>query len=230
MWLYFLPEYCSEWQDVLIVCFCLVCVLSVFSIAVFLAPLWSRAHFCFVSLNIALIVALTEVKPVLISFVYIVGDTGREREGERARWKGKEAAIVIVLFGSSQAPLVWEEEKDVLCFVYDRVAKAATGNLWACRQAFSGCSAASQPFRSSLLRSTTRCCRKRTSHAATIHNLLPWFSVTSDKKQQIRQINVSLNVVTEQGGNSGDSKRGLKQSNELCVIFISSLNGGDGPW
>lgn len=58
-------------------------------------------------------------------------------------WKGEEAAIVIVLFGSTRAPLVWEEEKDVLCFVYDRVAKAATGNLWACHQAFSGCSAAS---------------------------------------------------------------------------------------
>lgn len=64
---------------------------------------------------------------------------------ERVCWKGEEAAIVIVLFGSTRAPLVWEEEKDVLCFVYDRVAKAATGNLWACRQAFSGCSAASQP-------------------------------------------------------------------------------------
>lgn len=63
--------------------------------------------------------------------------------GERVCWKGEEAAIVIVLFGSTRAPLVWEEEKDVLCFVYDRVAKAATGNLWACRQAFSGCSAAS---------------------------------------------------------------------------------------
>lgn len=68
----------SEWQDVLIVCFCLVCILSVFSISVFLAPLWSRAHFCFVSLNIAFIVALTEVKPPLISFVYIVGDSERE--------------------------------------------------------------------------------------------------------------------------------------------------------
>lgn len=70
-------------------------------------------------------------------------------------WNGGEAAIVIVLFGSARAPLVWEEEKDVLCFVYDRVAKAAMGNLWACRQAFSGCSAASQPLRSSLLQSIT---------------------------------------------------------------------------
>lgn len=41
---------------------------------------------------------------------------------------------------------------------------------------------------------------------------------------------MSLNVVTEQGGNRGDSKSGLKQSSELCVIFILSLNGGDGPW
>lgn len=82
--LHFLPQSRTEWQDVLIVCFCLVCVLSVFSISVFLAPLWSRAHFCFVSLNIALIVALTEVKPLLISFVYIVGDTERERGRESA--------------------------------------------------------------------------------------------------------------------------------------------------
>ncbi len=104
---------------------------------------------------------------------------------------------MIVLFGSARAPLVWEEEKDVLCFVYDRVAKAATGNLWACRQAFSGCSAASQPLRSSLLRSITHCSRNRTNHAATIHNLLPCFLGTSDKKQQTRQSNVSLNTVTE---------------------------------
>lgn len=34
---------------------------------------------------------------------------------------------MIVLFGSARASLVWEEEKDVLCFVYDRVAKAARG-------------------------------------------------------------------------------------------------------
>lgn len=170
----FLPHPRNEWQDALIVCFCLVCVLSVFSISVFLAPLWSRAHFCFVSLNIALIVALTEVKPLLISFVYIVRDTERERgkEEKRVRWKGEEAAIVIVLFGSAQAPLVWEEEKDVLCFVYDRVAKAATGNLWACRQAFSGCSAASQPLRSSLLQSITHCSRNGTNHAAC-HNTQP---------------------------------------------------------
>ncbi|KAI4832612.1 hypothetical protein KUCAC02_015574, partial [Chaenocephalus aceratus] len=39
---------------------------------------------------------------------------------------------------SARAPLVWEEEKDVLCFVYDRVAKAATGNLWACRTSDKG--------------------------------------------------------------------------------------------
>lgn len=50
-----------------------------------------------------------------------------------------------------RAPLVWEEEKDVLCFVYDRVAEAATGNLWACRQAFSGCSTASQPLSASFV-------------------------------------------------------------------------------
>lgn len=62
--------------------FCLVCILSVFSFSVFLAPLWSRTHFCFVSLNMALIVALTEVKPPLISFVYIVGDTESERGRE----------------------------------------------------------------------------------------------------------------------------------------------------
>lgn len=43
---------------------------------------------------------------------------------------------MIVLFGSTRAPLVWEEEKDVLCCVYDKVAKAARGNLWARRQAF----------------------------------------------------------------------------------------------
>lgn len=114
------------------------------------------------------------------------------------RWKREEAAIVIVLFGSARAPLVWEEEKDVLCFVYDRVAKAATGNLWACCQAFSGCSAASQPLRSSLLQSITHCSRNRTNHAATIHNLLPCFPGTSDnKEQQTRQGNVSLNIVTE---------------------------------
>ena len=83
----------NEWQDALIVCFCLVCVLLVFSISVFLAPLWSRAHFCFVSLNIALIVALTEVKPLLISFVYIVRDTQRERGRERERERGKERAL-----------------------------------------------------------------------------------------------------------------------------------------
>lgn len=46
--------------------------------------------FVFVSLNIALIVALTEVKPLLISFVYIVED--REREGERER-VGKEKRL-----------------------------------------------------------------------------------------------------------------------------------------
>lgn len=172
------------WQDALIVCFCLVFILSVFSISVFLAPLWSRAHFCFVSLNIVLIVALTEVKPLLISFVYIVGDRERDREGERACWKGEEAAILIVLFGSTRAPLVWEEEKDVLCFVYDRVAKAATGNHWACRQAFSGCSAASQPLRSFLLRSITHCSRNRTNHGATIHNLLLCFSGTSDTEHR----------------------------------------------
>lgn len=101
--------------------------------------------FCFVSLNIVLIVILTEVKPLLISFVYIVGDRERDGEGKRARWKREEAAIVIVLFGSARAPLVREEEKDVLCFVYNRVAKAGTGNHWAWSQAFSGCSAASQP-------------------------------------------------------------------------------------
>lgn len=172
------------WQDALIVCFCLVFILSVFSISVFLAPLWSRAHFCFVSLNIVLIVALTEVKPLLISFVYIVGDRERDREGERACWKGEEAAILIVLFGSTRAPLVWEEEKDVLCFVYDRVAKAATGNHWACRQAFSGCSAASQPLRSFLLRRITHCSRNRTNHGATIHNLLLCFSGTSDTEHR----------------------------------------------
>lgn len=153
--------------------FCLVCILSVFSISVFLGPFWSRAHFCFVSLNITLIVALTEVKPLLISFVYIVGDTESEGEGERVCWKGEEATIVIVLFGSTRAPLVWEEEKDVLCFVYDRVAKAATGNLWACRQAFSDCSTASQPLRSSLLQSITHRSRDRTNHDATMYNLLP---------------------------------------------------------
>ena len=88
----FLPQSRNEWQDVLIVCFCLVCVLSGFSISVFPAPLWSRAHFCFVSLNIALIVALTEVKPLLISFVYIVDDRDRERERERERI-GKEKRL-----------------------------------------------------------------------------------------------------------------------------------------
>lgn len=91
---------------------------------------------------------------------------------------------MIVLFGSTRAPLVWEEEKDVLCFVYDRVAKAATGNLWACRQAFSDCSAASQPLRSSLLQSITHRSRNRTNHDATIHNLLPLFSGTSDREQK----------------------------------------------
>lgn len=89
---------------------------------------------------------------------------------------------MIVLFGSTRAPLVWEEEKDVLCFVYDRVAKAATGNLWACRQAFSDCSAASQPLRSSLLQSITHRSRNRTNHDATIQNLLRLFSGTSDKE------------------------------------------------
>ncbi|TMS23213.1 Nuclear factor 1 X-type [Larimichthys crocea] len=110
---------------------------------------------------------------------------------------GEEAAIVIVLFGSARAPLVWEEEKDVLCFVYDRVAKAATGNLWACRQAFSGCSAASQPLRSSLLRSITHFSRNRTK--TTLQNtqyttFASCFSGTSDKEQQTRQSNVSLNI------------------------------------
>lgn len=64
---------------------CLVGILSVSSISAFLAPLWSRAHFCFVSLNIVLIVALTEVKPQLSSFVYIVRDRGRESVLERRR-------------------------------------------------------------------------------------------------------------------------------------------------
>lgn len=94
---------------------------------------------------------------------------------------------MIVLFGSTRAPLVWEEEKDVLCFVYDRVAKAATGNLWACRQAFSDCSAASQPLRSSLLQSITHRSRNRTNHDATIQNLLRLFSGTSDKEQKKKQ-------------------------------------------
>lgn len=85
------------WQDALIVCFCLVFILSVFSISVFLAPLWSHAHFCFVSLNIVLIVALTEVKPLLISFVYIVGDRERETERERER-VGKEKRLRYWLF------------------------------------------------------------------------------------------------------------------------------------
>lgn len=125
---------------------CSFCILSDFSVSVFLAPLWSGTHFCFVSLNIPVIVALTEVKPLLISFVYIVEDGDRGSMGETACWKGEEAIIMIVLFGSTRAPLVWEEEKDVLCFVYERVAKAAMGNLWACHQAFSDCSAVSQPF------------------------------------------------------------------------------------
>lgn len=105
------------------------CILSDFSISVFPAPLWSGTHFCFVSLNIPFIVTLTEVKPLLISFVYIVEDGDRGSMGETACWKGEEAIIMIVLFGSTRAPLVWEEEKDVLCFVYERVAKAAMGNL-----------------------------------------------------------------------------------------------------
>lgn len=82
VWLYvsFLRQLRHELKDVLIVCFCLVCILLALSISsVFLAPLWSCAYFCFVSLNIALIVALAEVKPPLISFVYIVGDTQREK-------------------------------------------------------------------------------------------------------------------------------------------------------
>lgn len=110
--------------------------------------------------------------------------------------KAEEATIVIVLFGSTRAPLVWEEEKDVLCFVYDRVAKAATGNLWACRQAFSDCSAASQPLRSSLLQSITHRSRNRTNHDATIQNLLRLFSGTSDKEQKkkSRQSNMSLKL------------------------------------
>lgn len=121
-------------------------------------------------------------------------------------WKGEEAAIVIVLFGSARAPLVWEEEKDVLCFVYDRVAKAATGNLWACRQAFSGCSAASQPLRSSLLRSITHCSRNRTNHNTQPS---PRFSGTSDKGQQTRQSSMSLNIVTEiLAENRGKGKSG----------------------
>lgn len=98
VWLWvFVPQSQSEWQDVLIVCFCLVCILSVFSISVFLTPLWSRAHFCFVSLNIALIVALTEVKPLLISFVYIVGDRerewGRESTLERRRGYNSDCSV-----------------------------------------------------------------------------------------------------------------------------------------
>lgn len=49
----FLPPFLNEWQDVLIVCFCLVCVLSVFSISVSLIPctllfclLKHRPHCC----------------------------------------------------------------------------------------------------------------------------------------------------------------------------------------
>lgn len=91
----------------------------------------------------------------------------REHIGE-----GEEATIVIVPFGSTTAPLVWEEEKDVLCFVYDRVAKAATGNLWACRQAFSDCSAASQLLRSSLLQSITHRSRYRINYNTTADNPL----------------------------------------------------------
>lgn len=94
----------------------------------------------------------------------------RRGESERACWKGDEAAILIVLLGSERVSLVWEEEKDVLCFVYDRVANAATGNHWARRQAFSGCSAASQPSRSFLLRSIRLCSRSRTNHAATVNS------------------------------------------------------------
>lgn len=180
----FLPLLLNEWQDVLIVCFCLVCVLSVFSISVSLIPctllfclLKHRPHCC-----------SHRGKAFADLFcLYCRRQRERETERERACWKGEKAAIVIVLFGSAQAPLVWEEEKDVLCFVYDRVAKAATGNLWACRQAFSGCSAASQPLRSSLLQSITHCSRNRTNHAATTHNLLPYFLVTSNKEQQIQQ-------------------------------------------
>lgn len=88
---------CSKWEDVFIICFCMVCILSVFSFSVFLAPLWSCTHFCFASLNIGLIVALTEVKPPLISFVYIVGDTerewGRESILERRRGYNSDCSV-----------------------------------------------------------------------------------------------------------------------------------------
>lgn len=50
----------------------------------------------------ALIVVLTEVKPLLISFVYIVVGRETAMAGERVCWKGEEAAIVIVLFGSTE--------------------------------------------------------------------------------------------------------------------------------
>lgn len=50
-----------------------------------------------------LIVALTEVKPQLISFVYIVGERRRERAREGECWKGGgEAATVIVPLGSGR--------------------------------------------------------------------------------------------------------------------------------
>lgn len=86
MWLYFffLRHTMSDMMYSLFV-FCWFGILSVLSISVFFTLLWSRAHFCFVSLNIVLIVALTEVKPLLSSFVYIVGD--------RERQKGRESVL-----------------------------------------------------------------------------------------------------------------------------------------
>ena len=139
-------------------CFCLVCILSVFSISVFLAPLWSRAHFCFVSLNIALIVALTEVKPPLISFVYIVGDTERGRERERE-------SVLERRRGCDSDCSVWQRPGPVgvgrrerrLVFCLWQSGKSCHGESLGLPSGFLRlfCTPASQPLRSSLLRGIT---------------------------------------------------------------------------
>ena len=166
------------------------------------APLWSRAHFCFVSLNIALIVALTEVKPLLISFVYIVGDTererGRERESTLERRRGCDSDCSV---WQRPSPVGVGRRERRLVFCLWQSGKSCHGESLGLPSGFLRlfCSQPAFEILSVTEHNTLQPCN-RTNHAATIHTTISplFFQAPQIKGSKPDRETCLLNIVLEE--------------------------------